>query len=456
MLSVLLVDDEKMLVDVTRLFLERFGDMKVVTAGSATEAMAELTKHKFDAMVVDYDMPGINGIELLKIIRAKGDTTPVIIFTGVGREHAAIEALNNGADFFIQKGDNPNSQLRNMVHMIRQAVERRYVGTGLGFTQKILADVVAFFPVAAFVIDRDGRVIAWNEAMTDLTSLPAKDIVGKGDGEYSLPFFGRRSPMLVDLIFKDDEEIGKNNYTLVKRDQSTIIAWTKGMVREGTAALLWMKATALFDSKGVFVAAIGIVRDVTDEMGAELLDKPLQIQSSQPSAVAAPSTGGMFDKILGKAKALHREGLLLSYREGKYREAIELFDRAIEIDPTIAFAWHDRGVCFRELRNDEEALRCFDRAVDLGPDVEEILFTRAELLKKIGILQGKNSALEAAVRVYNRVLELNPNNADAWNSLAIVVKEMGKGELSRQYFDRARELKLSGKNRKDVRKIDML
>jgi DNA-binding response OmpR family regulator len=456
MLSVLLVDDEKMLVDVTRLFLERFGDMKVVTAGSATEAMAELAKHKFDAMVVDYDMPGINGIELLKITRAKGDTIPVIIFTGVGREHAAIEALNNGADFFIQKGDNPNSQLRNMVHMIRQAVERRYVGTGLGFTQKILADVVDFFPVAAFAIDRDGRVIAWNEAMTDLTSLAGKDIIGKGDGEYSLPFFGKRSPMLVDLIFKDDEEIGNSDYALVKRDQSTIIAWTKGMVRGGNPALLWMKATALFDSKGVFVAAIGIVRDVTDEMGAELLDKPVQVHAPLPPSAAAPSGGGMFDKFLGKAKTFHREGLLLSYREGKYRDAIALFDRAIEIDPALALAWYDRGVCFRELRNDEEALRCFDKAAELGPDVEEILSTRAEMLKKIGILRGQKSALEGAVREFNRVLELNPNNAEAWNSLGVVVKEMGKPELSRQYFDRARELKLTGKDKRNVRKLDQM
>ena len=59
----------------------------------------------YDAMVVDYDLPEINGIEFLKIIRAKGDTTPLIIYTGVGREYAAIEALNYGADFFLKKGD---------------------------------------------------------------------------------------------------------------------------------------------------------------------------------------------------------------------------------------------------------------------------------------------------------------------------------------------------------------
>jgi len=100
MLSVLIVDDEEEVRNVTRLFLERFGDMEVTTSSSAKESLALLSKGSFDAIIVDYDMPEINGIEFLKILRSKGDTTPVIIFTGVGREYAAIEALNNGANFF--------------------------------------------------------------------------------------------------------------------------------------------------------------------------------------------------------------------------------------------------------------------------------------------------------------------------------------------------------------------
>jgi CheY-like chemotaxis protein len=446
MLSVLLVDDEKMLVDVTRLFLERYGEMEVVTASSATDALAVLAGRRFDSIVADYDMPGINGIEFLKIIRAKGDTTPVIIFTGVGREHAAIEALNNGADFFIQKGDDPHAQLRSMVHMIRQAVERRYAGTGLGTTQKVLSDAVDFFPMPAFAVNRDGRVIAWNEAMTGLSSLQAKDIVGKGEGEYSRAFFGRRAPMLIDLIFKDDDEIWKNNYSLVSRDHSTVIAWTKGLSSEGKAAILWMKASALFDSKGVFVGAIGMVKDITEEMDPEMLSQPIRKPGpvSPPAAPLPPP--GRLDKIMGKAKTLHRDGLVLLRQEAKYQDAIRLFDQAIEIDPSIAYIWHDRGVCFRELGNDEEAIRSLDKALELDPKSEEILYTRAEFLKKMGILRERRSALESAIIMLNRILELNPTCAEAWNSLGICTKELGKPELSRQYFDKARNLIRSGKN----------
>ena len=84
MLSVLIIDDEEEVLGVTRLFLERFGDMKVQTSRSAKESLTVLNDQTFDAIIVDYDMPEINGIEFLKILRSKGDATPVIIFTGIG------------------------------------------------------------------------------------------------------------------------------------------------------------------------------------------------------------------------------------------------------------------------------------------------------------------------------------------------------------------------------------
>ncbi len=142
----------------------------------------------FDALVIDYYLPEINGIELLKIIRTKGDTTPVIMFTGVGRENAAIEALNNGADFFLKKGEIPSSEFRELVHMIDRAVERRFVGRSLGVAQKIIADMISFFPDAAFAINREGVIIAWNTEMTALTGIDPKDIVGKKDGSHSVEY----------------------------------------------------------------------------------------------------------------------------------------------------------------------------------------------------------------------------------------------------------------------------
>ena len=457
MRSVLIVDDEKIVLDATRSFLERFGGMKVQAVISAKEALGVLASETFDALVVDYYLPEITGIELLKIIRAKGDTTPVIIFTGVGRENAAIEALNNGADFFLKKGDNPSSEFRELTHMINRAVERRHVGKSLGISEKVLAGTVSFFPEAAFAIDREGKVLAWNQGMADLTGIGEAEIIGKGDGAYSLPFFGRKTPMLVDLIFEKDETIRSNRYTIINKEQATIFAWIKITGSDGTPGVLWMKATALYDAKGAFIAALSRVRDITDELGPELLRQAdYTAKAAGPAAGSPAPQGSMFNKLLGKAKSAHREGLRLSFREGKYREAIPLFTQAIEVDPRFAYAWYDRGVALREIGQDEEAAKDFDKAAELAPADEEILFGRASLLRKRGILREQRSLIDAAVIAFNKVLEMNPNNAEAWNGLGICMKELGKDETARQYFDRSNELGRSGKARFKKRNLDTL
>jgi len=457
MRSVLLVDDEELLLDATRSFLERFGNMKVQTASSAKEALGILMTGTFDALVIDYYLPEINGIELLKILRTKGDTTPVIMFTGVGGENTAIEALNNGADFFLKKGDSPSSEFRELVHMINRAVDRRFMGRSLGVAQKILSDTICFFPDAAYAIDREGVVIAWNKEMAALTGIDQKNIIGKGDGSHSVPFFGTKVPMLTDLIFEKDETITKNRYRIIDKEQGTILAWIKGLTNEGKDRVLLMKAMALHDAKGAFVAAIGSVKDITDDFGQELLRQTTsRVRESTHSLPPAPVKSGMFDKFLGKAKSSHKEGLRLCFREGKYAEAISWFDRAIESDPNMAYAWHDRGVCLRELGKDEEALRNFDKAVELLPAEEELVFTRAEMLKRIGILRGQKNAIEAAVAAYNKVLEINLNHAEAWNGLGSCMRELGKIELTNQYYHRSSELIRNGTARKKTRDFNTL
>jgi DNA-binding response OmpR family regulator/Tfp pilus assembly protein PilF len=455
--TVLIIDDQQDLLDITRMFLERFGEMSADTAKSAKEALAKMKDKNFDALVVDYDLPDISGIEFLKIVRAKGDTTPVIIFTGVGRENAAIEALNNGADFFLKKGEDPHAQFRNMVHMINQAVERRSMGRAIGTSERLLTETISFFSEPAYALDREGKVIAWNQAMADFTGIEPKHMLGKGDGNYSIPFFGHKASMLTDMVFDDETTIVENGYTIISKEPGAVTAWTKTTGKEGEVRVLWMKASALHDGKGVFISSIGTVKDVTDELGPELLrQSAVADQDLTVSSTTGLLKSTRLDKLLGKARSNYKKGLSLYYRERNYLEAIRFFDLAIEIDPSLAVAWHDRGVCLRELGKDEDALKSIDKAIGLEPKNEEFLFTRAELLKKIGILRGQKNAIAAAARTYNKALEINPNNADALNGLGVCTREQGKIELSRQCFERARDLVRWGKAKRKKRDLDTL
>ncbi len=125
MITVLYVDDEPSLLEIGKLFLEKIGNFSVETCSSAPEALKLLEQTSYHAVLSDYDMPVMNGIQFLKEVRVRYPNLPFVIFTGRGREDVVIEALNNGVDFYLQKGGDIKSQFAELSHKLRMAVEHR-------------------------------------------------------------------------------------------------------------------------------------------------------------------------------------------------------------------------------------------------------------------------------------------------------------------------------------------
>jgi CheY-like chemotaxis protein len=128
MLSVLSVDDESAFLEITRHFLERTGEFTVDTALSAMEAIEKLKTGRYDVVVSDYQMPGMNGLDLLHHIRAEYPGLPFILFTGKGSEDVAAEALNAGAEFYVLKGEEPESRFTELSNKILKSCRRRESG----------------------------------------------------------------------------------------------------------------------------------------------------------------------------------------------------------------------------------------------------------------------------------------------------------------------------------------
>ncbi|MCL5253370.1 MAG: response regulator [Candidatus Thermoplasmatota archaeon] len=124
-LEILYVDDESYLHEPFKLYVEMLGNASVDTAASATEAILKLSEREYSAVVSDYQMPSMDGIELLKHIRSEGNDIPFVIFTGRSREEVAIEAINSGADYYLMKGQDPKSLFTDMLHVITSAVTER-------------------------------------------------------------------------------------------------------------------------------------------------------------------------------------------------------------------------------------------------------------------------------------------------------------------------------------------
>ena len=264
MIFILYVDDQPSHLDIGKKFLERTGHFSVDGVSSAPKALELLKSKDYDAVISDYEMPGMDGIELLKKVRRSGNTIPFILFTGRGREEVAIQALNEGADYYLQKGGDPVSQFTELEHYVRQAVQQRQAEIRIRNQERREADIINFLPDATFAIDTHGVVIAWNRAMEQMTGVRAPEILGKGNYEYALPFYHERRPILVDLVLAPYEVIDENRYRNIVRDPSMVAAEVVLERPDGPPVHLWAKASRLFDAKGNLTGVIESIRDITE------------------------------------------------------------------------------------------------------------------------------------------------------------------------------------------------
>jgi len=123
--SVLYVDDEPTILAPTKIYLEKHGNFIVDTATCVDDALNKIKNFSYDVIISDYQMPGTDGIQFLKILRKAGDPVPFIIFTGKGDEEVVIEAYAAGADFYLAKGGNPRAMYVDLINKIEQIVNRR-------------------------------------------------------------------------------------------------------------------------------------------------------------------------------------------------------------------------------------------------------------------------------------------------------------------------------------------
>lgn len=100
--KVMLVDDEKQFIEILSQRLETRG-LKVIAVTSGEEALDMTDDLNFDVAVVDFAMPGINGIETLKQIKEKRPDIEVIMLTGQGTIQSGIEAMKHGAIDYLEK-----------------------------------------------------------------------------------------------------------------------------------------------------------------------------------------------------------------------------------------------------------------------------------------------------------------------------------------------------------------
>jgi two-component system, OmpR family, response regulator len=100
--KVLVVEDEPRLASTLTMGLQAEGFL-VVTAASGTDGLWEASEHRFDVIVLDIMLPGLNGYEVLRQIRGKQIWTPVLMLTAKDGDYDQIDAFDLGADDYLTK-----------------------------------------------------------------------------------------------------------------------------------------------------------------------------------------------------------------------------------------------------------------------------------------------------------------------------------------------------------------
>ncbi len=308
-IKVIYVDDEPDLLEITRLFLEKTGNFQVTTSTSAKNALDSSSIQSFDLIVSDYQMPGMDGITFLKEVRNRYGDIPFILFTGRGREDVVIDAINNGVNFYLQKGGSPTAQFAELAHKIRQAVGRKRAEDSrmkaeqdLRESEEKYRSLVDLVPDAVLV-HREGMIVYVNPECVRLVGANNPDeIIGKN----MLPY-----------IHPDDRPMALEHLRLMKEKGVTIPLAEERLLRLD-GQLFTVEITARPVMYQGLPSVIVVFRDITDRKKKE-----------DELRAAYEQIGAAEEELRGQYDELARGDRIIRESEEKYRSLMDLAPIAV-------------------------------------------------------------------------------------------------------------------------------
>lgn len=456
-ISILCVDDEPLFLEAFQHLLEREG-FQVTTVAGVSEALELLNSEYFDVISADYAMPEMDGLSFLREVRSRGCESLFIIVTARRLAHISIDAINAGADFYLQKGTDMTTEIRKLSAFIRKSVPEKIAGREIREWEKYYKSVVesqgeiilrinpdgtitfvneagvkffntpyedlldqnfftripdedrrevmahlkdlstinpealfehrivdgsrkpdlrqwyyhGFFasggalsqyqvsgrdisriirvgvkepvqtggpaeapaagPTAAvpeipaqpdpqneevtnwsglvdtirtidtpvFAVDRKGIIIAWNNAIAELTGVSPDVMLGRGDQEYAVPFYGKPVPMLIDQIIAPPGTVPVGLPSSIRKVGDTFIGEVENVKIQGKPMLLWGKGSPVFDSRGGLIAAVESITVGEPQPGKEV-EEYLGGISSITLKVSGEGVGGAIAGAIGSA-----------------------------------------------------------------------------------------------------------------------------------------------------------
>lgn len=335
---------------------------------------------------------------------------------------------------------------------IRNITARKRVEEELREFRRRSEDIIEFFPEATLIIDQEGKVIAWNRAIENMTGVKKEEMLGKGNYEYSLPFYGERRPILIDYALHHNEELNER-YTGVQIIGDILFGEAFAPNISPGGIHQYATASVLHDAKGGIVAAIECIHDITE--GKKLAERLNRAEKMEALGSLAGGVAHDLNNVLGVLvgyselllERIPEEGSLKRYAENIMHSSVR---GAAIIQDLLTLA--RRGVTtseiinlnkiisdylkmpeFEKLKSDhplikittepenDELFNIKGSPVHLGKTILNLVFNAAEAISGRGeiVLRTENRYLDYPVKGYDEMKE--------GDYVVLTVSDTGKG-----------------------------
>ena len=222
-------------------------------------------KDELDAMLAELKREGTIKKHELMMNKKDGTAAPFEISISLLRDgsNEIIGSVCVARDLSdIKKTLNALEASHEQLH--QEIAVRLQAEAALRESRRELENIIDFLPDATFVVNSEGTVISWNKAIEEVTGIKAANMLGKGNYEYSLPFYGERRPILIDLVLKADKALEKKYLYVEKKGEALIgQGYMPGLEKDGVAPFFVLTARVLRSSDGRILGAIESMRDFT-------------------------------------------------------------------------------------------------------------------------------------------------------------------------------------------------
>jgi len=244
--EILVVDDDESVLEFLQIGLESSG-YKVTTASTATEALGKLksTPEGFPVILTDIMMPGIDGIEFLRIIKRDYPDTPVIMLTAYMSMESAIKSLNEGAFAYLTKPIRANelkATIRNAYDRYILIQENKELMEELRKAKEYHETIVENMVHTVIATDAEGRIKRINKAMENLLGYKEEELVGKS---------------LEDIFSQEFKQTSLKDMIKEGRVKDFPVSFR---TKDGKEIKLFFTGTVMKDTKGKVIGFLGTLQ----------------------------------------------------------------------------------------------------------------------------------------------------------------------------------------------------